>query len=150
MAIPFKIGKYTYHHGNVQNSVYIWHIDINVDEQEMINKHYTIRNNLKQTLQVYHTRAMRKEFLDTVDFYIGKVEKARMRYIYTAWLNDSAASVNSETQDIDDWVEMMFELGDPDLLTDFCEINEGKFPKFDIFWEYALLGVKIIRFLSNS
>jgi hypothetical protein len=81
---------------------------------------------------------MRKEFLDTVDLYIGKVEKAKMRHIYTAWLNDSAASVNSETQDVDDRVEMMFELGDPDLLTDFCEINEGKLLKFDIFWEYAL------------
>ncbi|CAB4484411.1 unnamed protein product [Rhizophagus irregularis] len=40
--------------------------------KDMINKHYTIRNNLKQTLQVYHTRAMRKEFLDTVELYIGK------------------------------------------------------------------------------
>jgi hypothetical protein len=62
LVFPFKIGKYTYYHGNVQNSVYIWHIDINVDKQELVNKHYIIRNNLKQTLQVYHIRAMRKEF----------------------------------------------------------------------------------------
>jgi hypothetical protein len=33
---------------------------------------------------------------------------------------------------------MIFELGDPDLLTDFHEINEGKLPKFDIFWKYTL------------
>ncbi|RGB42604.1 hypothetical protein C1646_750790 [Rhizophagus diaphanus] len=97
----FKVGKYTYHHGNIQNSVYVWHIDINVNEQDMINKHYTIRNNLKQTLQDYHTRAMRKEFLDTVELYIGKVEKARIRYIYSIWLQDSAVSINSETLDID-------------------------------------------------
>ncbi|CAB5209769.1 unnamed protein product [Rhizophagus irregularis] len=137
VAFPFKVGKYTYHHGNIQNSVYVWRIGINVNEQDMINKHYTIRNNLKQTLQVYHTRAMRKEFLDTVELYIGKVEKARMRYIYSVWLQDSAASINSETQDIDDRVEVMFELGDPDLITDFCEINEGRLPKYDVFWEYS-------------
>lgn len=137
MAFPFKVGKYTYHHGNIQNSVYVWRIGINVNEQDMINKHYTIRNNLKQTLQVYHTRAMRKEFLDTVELYIGKVEKARMRYIYSVWLQDSAASINSETQDIDDRVEVMFELGDPDLITDFREINEGRLPKYDVFWEYS-------------
>ncbi|RIA78868.1 hypothetical protein C1645_882972, partial [Glomus cerebriforme] len=64
LAFPFKIGKYTYHHGNVQNSVYIWRIDNNI-----------------------------------VELYI-------------------------ETQNIDDRVEMMFELGDPDLITDFREINE--------------------------
>ncbi|CAB4488681.1 unnamed protein product [Rhizophagus irregularis] len=137
VAFPFKVGKYTYHHGNIQNSVYVWRIGINVNEQDMINKHYTIRNNLKQTLQVYHTRAMRKEFLDTVELYIGKVEKARMRYIYSVWLQDSAASINSETQDIDDRVEVMFELGDPDLITDFREINEGRLPKYDVFWEYS-------------
>jgi len=137
VAFLFKIGKYTYHHGNIQNSVYVWRIDINVDEQEITNKHYTIRNNLKQTLQVYHTRAMRKEFLDTVELYIGKVKKAKMRYIYSTWLKDSAASINSETQDIDDRVEMMFELGDPDLVTDFREINEGILPKYDIFLEYS-------------
>jgi hypothetical protein len=50
IAFPFKIGKYTYHHGNIQNSVYVWRIDVNINEQEMINKHYTIRDNLKQTL----------------------------------------------------------------------------------------------------
>ncbi|CAB5209375.1 unnamed protein product [Rhizophagus irregularis] len=137
VAFPFKVGKYTYHHGNIQNSVYVWRIGINVNEQDMINKHYTIRNNLKQTLQVYHTRAMRKEFLDTVELYIGKVEKARMCYIYSVWLQDSAASINSETQDIDDHVEVMFELGDPDLITDFREINEGRLPKYDVFWEYS-------------
>ncbi|CAB5377347.1 unnamed protein product [Rhizophagus irregularis] len=81
---------------------------------------------------------MRKEYLDTVDFYIGKVEKAKMCYIYSAWLNDSVAPVNLETQDVDNRIEMMLELGDPDLLTDFHEINKGKLPKFDIFWEYAL------------
>ncbi|EXX65738.1 hypothetical protein RirG_130390 [Rhizophagus irregularis DAOM 197198w] len=31
----------------------------------------------------------------------------------------------------------MFELGDPDLITDFREINEGRLPKYDVFWEYS-------------
>ena len=137
MAFLFKVGKYTYHHGNIQNSVYLWRIDICVNEQELVNRHYRIRNNLKQTIQVYHTRAMRKEFIDTVELYVGKVEKARMRYIYSTWLNDSAAPINSETRDVDDRVETMFELGDPDLITDFREINESRLPKYDIFWEYA-------------
>ncbi|CAB5395213.1 unnamed protein product [Rhizophagus irregularis] len=80
---------------------------------------------------------MRKEFLDTVELYIGKVKKARMRYIYSIWLQDSAASINSETQDIDNCVDVIFELEDPDLITDFRKINEGKLPKYDVFWEYS-------------
>ncbi len=109
----FKVGKYTYHHGNVQNSIYLWRIDSNANE-----------NNLKQTIQVYHTKAMRKEFIDTVELYIGKVEKARIRYIYSAW---------STTQNIDDRVQLMFELGDPELITDLRKINEGRMSSYDLF-----------------
>ena len=132
------MGKYTYHHGNVQNSIYLWRIDSNANEEELINKHYGIRNNLKQTIQVYHTKAMRKEFTDTVELYIGKIEKARIRYIYSVWLGDSSASVNSTTQNIDDRVQLMFELGDPELITDLRKINEGRMSSYDLFWEYAL------------
>ncbi|CAI2194166.1 13641_t:CDS:2, partial [Funneliformis geosporum] len=39
-------------------------------------------------------------------------------------LNNLVASVNLETQDVNDQVEIMFELEDPDLLIDFCKINE--------------------------
>ena len=93
---------------------------------------------MKQTIQVYHTKAMRKEFIDTVELYIGKVEKARIRYIYSVWLEDSSASVNSTTQNIDDRVQLMFELGDPELITDLRKINEGRMSSYDLFWEYAL------------
>ncbi|GES91916.1 uncharacterized protein LOC111136195 [Rhizophagus clarus] len=137
-AFLFKVGKYTYHHGNIQNSVYLWRIDNNSNEEELVNKHYKIRNNLKQTIQIYHTRAMRKEFIDTVELCIGKVEKARIRYIYSTWLEDSSASVNLVTQNIDDRVLLIFELGDPELITDLREINEGRIFKYDLFWEYAL------------
>ncbi|GES98049.1 hypothetical protein GLOIN_2v1782174 [Rhizophagus clarus] len=137
-AFLFKVGKYTYHHGNIQNSVYLWRMDNNANEEELVNKHYKIRNNLKQTIQIYHTRAMRKEFIDTVELCIGKVEKARIRYIYSTWLEDSSASVNLVTQNIDDRVLLIFELGDPELITDLHEINEGRIFKYDLFWEYAL------------
>ncbi|GES82303.1 uncharacterized protein LOC111136195 [Rhizophagus clarus] len=97
-AFLFKLGKYTYHHGNIQNSVYLWRIDNNANEEEL----------------------------------------ARIRYIYSTWLENSSASVNLVTQNIDDRVLLIFELGDPELITDLREINEGRIFKYDLFWEYAL------------
>ncbi|GES83192.1 uncharacterized protein LOC105330322 [Rhizophagus clarus] len=82
--------------------------------------------------------AMRKEFIDTVELCIGKVEKARICYIYSTWLEDSSASVNLVTQNIVDRVLLIFELGDPELITDLHEINEGRIFKYDLFWKYAL------------
>ena len=74
---------------------------------------------------------MRKEF-------IGKVEKARICHIYFIWLEDSSASINSITQDIDNRVQLMVELDDSELITDLCEINEGRISNYDLFWENAL------------
>ncbi|GES90525.1 hypothetical protein GLOIN_2v1782174 [Rhizophagus clarus] len=144
-AFLFKVGKYTYHHGNIQNSVYLWRIDNNTNEEELVNKHYKIRNNLKQTIRIYHTRAMRKEFIDTVELCIGKVEKARIHYIYFTWLEDSSASVNLVTQNIDDQVLLIFELGDPELITDLREINKDRIFKYDLFWEYALKYLEVLK-----
>lgn len=80
---------------------------------------------------------MRKEFIDTVELYIGKIEKARIRYIYSTWLDDSSSSINSVTQEIDERVQLMVELGDPDLITDLREINQGRISKYDSFWDNA-------------
>jgi hypothetical protein len=81
---------------------------------------------------------MKKEFMDTIELYIGKVEKARIRHIYAIWLNDSSASVNLITQEIDERVQLMFELSKPEIITDLREINEGRISKYDLFWEYAI------------
>ncbi|GBB89518.1 hypothetical protein RclHR1_16200004 [Rhizophagus clarus] len=93
-AFLFKVEKYIYHYGNIQNSIYLWLIDNNANEKELVNKYYKIRNNLKQTIQIYHTRVMRKEFINTIELCI---------------------------------VLLMFELGDPELITDLREINEDSF-----------------------
>ncbi len=42
------MGKYTYNHGNIQNSIYLWHLDNSVNEKEIIDEHYKIINNLKK------------------------------------------------------------------------------------------------------
>ncbi|GES93292.1 hypothetical protein GLOIN_2v1763419 [Rhizophagus clarus] len=82
----------------LKNAFLFKHINNNANEEELVNKHYKIKNNLKQIIQIYHTRAMRKEFIDTVELCIG----------------------------------------DPELITDLCEINKGRIFKYDLFWEYAL------------
>jgi len=41
-AFTFKIGIYTYHHGNIMNTTFIWKIDPNVDESTAFEKNYEI------------------------------------------------------------------------------------------------------------
>ena len=95
---------------------------------------YQIRIQLKGLLQVFHTRAMKKEFKNIVELCLGKLDKARLRYIYTSWLGDNSASENLSTKEIDERVKIMVKLRDSNIITDFREINEGESRKYDIFW----------------
>ncbi len=38
------------------NVNYVWRIHPNADEDELINKHYFIRNELKEKMPIYHSR----------------------------------------------------------------------------------------------
>ena len=54
---------------------------------------------------------------------------------YGEWMNIWSLLT---TQNIDDRVQLMFELGDPELITDLRKINEGRMSSYDLFWKYAL------------
>ena len=107
-AFLFKIGIYTYHHENIQNCIYIWKIDSNVLDSEMINKHYSIREDLKKQLQVFHTRAMQKEFLDLTELYFGKIEKAHAKHLIKHLLHDSSTPDSLSEKDIDNRITSLF------------------------------------------
>ncbi|GBB99452.1 hypothetical protein RclHR1_35260001 [Rhizophagus clarus] len=90
-AFTFKIGIYTYHHGNVMNTTFVWKIDPNIDESAAFKKNYEIQNELKSFMPVYATRTMRREFVNTCDMFLGNVEKSRVCRIYKEFTGDSTA-----------------------------------------------------------
>ena len=132
-AFTFKIGIYTYHHGNIMNTTFIWKIDPDVDESTAFEKNYEIRNELKSSMPAYATRAMRREFVNTCDMFLGNVEKSWVRRIYKELTGDSTA----DESEIDVRVKLAFDLKDPELITDLWHFNEGKISIYDTFWEYA-------------
>lgn len=138
LAFLFKVGIYKYHHGTAQNIIYIWRINPEASETEIVNKNYEIRTKLKGQLQIFHTRAMKKELMENFELCLGKCERARLRHIISDLLGDCSASVNSVTHEVDERVNIMIELGDPEFITDLRQLSEGQInQKFDIFWDYA-------------
>ncbi len=66
------------------------------------------------------------------------MKKARLRHIISDLLDDFSASENSASQKVDERVNIMIELDDPEFISDFRHLNEGPTnQKFDIFWSYA-------------
>jgi hypothetical protein len=137
---PFKVGIYTYHHGNVINTTFVWKIDPDADESLAFEKNYEIRNKLKESMPRYATRAMRKEFVNTCEMFLGNVEKSQVRHIYKEFMGDCF----SDESEIDARVRLAFELNDPELVTDLRHFNEGRISIYNPFWDEAK------KFLENT
>ncbi|PKY18698.1 hypothetical protein RhiirB3_492222 [Rhizophagus irregularis] len=137
-AFLFKVGVYKYHHGTAQNVIYIWQINPEANETEIVNKNYEVRTKLKAQLQIFHTRAMKKELIENFELQVGKCEKARLRHIISDLLGDFSASENSTSHKVDERVDIMIELGDPEFITDLRHLNSGPTNcKYDTFWNYG-------------
>ena len=96
------------------NTTFIWKIDPNVNESAAFEKNYEIRNELKNSMPIYATQAMRREFVNTCDMFLGNVEKSRVRRIYKEFTGDLTA----DESEIDARIKLAFDLKDPKLITD--------------------------------
>src|SRR4051794_6825764 len=103
----------------------------------MINKHYSICVNLKKQLQVFHIKAMQKEFLDLIKLYFDKIEKAHAKHLIKHLLHDSSTPDSLSEKDIDNRITLIVELEDSEMITDLHHFNQDRSEKFDIFWNYA-------------
>ena len=115
------------------NVNYIWWINPNADEAKLVNKHYLIRSELKEKMPIYHSRQMRKAFINTCETFLGNVEKARIHAIY----KDLTGDISANDEEIDKRVKLMFTINDPRIVTDLRHLNEGQPKIYDEFWEYA-------------
>ena len=77
---------------------------------------------------------MKKELIENFELHVGKCEKARLHHII---VSDFFASENSASQKVDERVDIMIELGDPEFISDLRHLNSGLTNKFDTFWNYA-------------
>ncbi|GES92876.1 uncharacterized protein LOC109590753 [Rhizophagus clarus] len=129
---PVVIKKYKDLIDTVEVAAY-WE-EINVDQ------FYSENISLKESLPKYATRAMRKEFVNTCEMFLGNVEKAQVHYIYKEFMGNCSA----DESEIDARVRLAFELNDPKLVTDFRHFNEGQISIYNPFWDKAK------KFLENT
>ncbi|CAG8838325.1 6297_t:CDS:2, partial [Racocetra persica] len=125
-GFTFKVGVYTYHHGNICNTTHVWRIDKEASEEEIVDQHYKIQTDLKKYLPTYHTRHMCREYMDICELHLNKQPKAKLRCIYKELTNDASVAKTTNLKEVDERVKLAFELNDPKIISDLRELNEGK------------------------
>lgn len=121
---------------------FIWRIRSDVPESEMFNENNDVVQSLTREVPLYHTRAMRRLFMEKASLMCN-IKSKDARYIYRELSGDNSAPETFEQREIDKRVELAFDMQDPDILTDLREHNTGQPKKYSVFFE------KVKQYLEN-
>lgn len=134
-----KFGIFRYSSGNnAFNACFLWRVDESLNNEEIMNKSYTICNRLKSEMPTYHTRFMRKQFQHKADLILGMPTKHHQaRALYQELTGDSSSATNMTEKQIMLRVKQLLINGDDKVIVDLRNLNKGRPERYAEFWKYV-------------
>ncbi|XP_060582454.1 uncharacterized protein LOC132738865 [Ruditapes philippinarum] len=133
LVMPVKCIKYTYS-GAKEHLTFLWRVETQDSESVVLSKNMNIVTNIKKSLPVDHTKAMRREFLSLFGRKIDS-RAGFLREAYRRLTGDCRASINAATNEVDKRIADILEHDDPDLICDL-RVNNGRPEQYDEFlWQ---------------
>lgn len=120
--------------GSLGKVVYVWRIPEDLSVPDIVKKALAIYERLKPSLPEFHTRQMRKDFINKYcHLSASNIPKHVLRAIYSDLSMDSTAMQNPT---LDIRVQQSILSEDPDLCLDMRKMNPGR-PEdtFNVFFE---------------
>ena len=131
LVFPVKCIVYSY--AALQNHLhFVWKLGIADDDGVRQQKNDGTKDKLKPQFPVYHSRAMRRDFISTFGRVTG-VKSAFLREEYRRLTGDSAVARNMSEQEIDSRIQQALEHEDPEILWDLRVNNTGRPEDYSIF-----------------
>lgn len=133
LVFSCKTVRYTYT-GLHSHLHFIWKLDPNDNESQRQQKNDNTKTALKSNFPVYHSRAMRKEFVQHFGRVTG-VKSGILREAYRRLTADQAAARNLTEQEVDQRIQTLLDNDDPDLVWDLRLNNSGRPEEYQYFLE---------------
>lgn len=136
VKLPFAVELYHYDHGNFLGKLWwIWRVPEDPIDSDN-NKATRIINGIIKSIPVFHTRAMRRAFIDRYELITG-LSPTLLSEMYEHLTGDASAAPSKISKDVRIRLKIALESQDPELLYDLRCMNQGKPAKYDQFWEAA-------------
>lgn len=118
---------------NIENLYYVWTIPIdNVDD----GKHRDAQRKCEREAPSYHSRFMKRRFMDTAESLQVASSKAKLRRLYVIATSDASSGRSAAENEIDQRVMSFVELEDESILCDLRKLNHRP-SHYDQFFEAA-------------
>lgn len=120
---------------NIGSLHWLWLTD-STDIYSALQSCHPVIESLKSSMPEYHTRAMWNAMYNKFGLVITSgVSKAVLRYFYRDLTSDQALSPSLSEQEVDERLEALFDLEEPELLYDLRGANPGRPCQFETFWQ---------------
>ena len=117
--------------GSILSQHFLWRVP---DDFSVTAALFRVIDKLKLDLPVYHTRAMRKEFVSSYGCLMNNTKPVVLRAVYRELTGDSSAPNALTDSEIDARLQTAVSMEDVDIVVDLRELNEGTTRKYDVFW----------------
>ena len=114
---------------NIGNIYWLWLTDA-TDMSSAIQSCHQVIEFIKSSIPAYHTRAMRKIMFDKFGLVSKNMNKAILWHFYRDLTGDKSE------KEVDERVDLLFELEEPDFIYDLRSLNSSK-QHYDVFWNKA-------------
>ncbi len=106
----------------------------NFCDEAALTENQKVIEKLKRDLPVYHTRAMKKEFMSTFGRFTATTKPFVLRSIYRELTGDASGASTTSEAAIDERLKEAMSHEDIDIIVDLREENEWRTGKYDTFW----------------
>ncbi|CAG2243120.1 unnamed protein product [Mytilus edulis] len=141
LIVPVKCCQFTYT-GSKEHLMFLWKVPM-VSEiiSDLLTKNMQIACNLRKSLPVYHSRAMRREFLSLFGRTISN-KSAFLREAYRRLTGDQSASLTASQTEVDRRISEILDNEDSELICDIRRNNTEKYQK-----EFAIMYKPFCNFV---
>ena len=120
--------------GSLLSQQFVWRVPDDFCVEAALSENQNVIEKLKRNLPIYHSRAMRKEFVNTYGRFTNSTKPFVLRSIYRELTGDASGASTSNEAAIDKRLKEALSCEDIDIIVDLREANEGRGGKYDIFW----------------
>lgn len=123
------------YNNNIESLHYAWCVPEDADECDA-DKMREVQRKCEVEAPKYHTRFMKRKFVQVAETLQVDCSKAKLRRLYTCATGDSSAARTAAEKAVDERIMRFMELEDEDIVIDLRKLNHRP-TRFDAFFDAA-------------
>ena len=134
LELPFAVELYSYHSGDHGGTLWwVWRAPADPADSDN-NRSMLLAKELDSHVHVYHTRAMRRDFVERFHL-VSNAHRSVLNKMYRFLTGDAAEPATQASKAVLQRLRICLDAQDEGLAFDLQEVNKGRPQMYEEFWQ---------------